>query len=529
MFEIIIIWLILECKGNVIVNTTYGLVSGTITHNGRVQQFLSIPYASPPINDLRWKHPIIHNGWNYTYNATIPQWGCPQFCGDGGIKDLCPPTVTMREDCLILSIFKPNTISQNTNYPIMIYFFGGGWMENYGGGSRLNASNVVNFTQDTIIVLVNYRLGAFGMLYDNELNLKGNFGHFDQNFAIEWMYNNSYVFGGDKDNIIIYGQSSGANSGLLHLIQNTSNPLIGKSLIKGIICESSASGQRWRTDNEWNDISKEFSLLLQCNFNQSNTKRLQCLKSKHWEEILAIQSEVSKNKHDMIKWSMSLKNDIFYDQPIISIKNGFYNKDISLIIGTVNCESCGDFKLNGHQSRQEFLDEWIPYYGEEVVNNVINYYDIPINDTSYNFANFTIQIHTDSMQKCSNRNILKNTVDIDNKYFYHFMYSSFNINSKLYSNQRCWSDVCHTEDLWWIFNDDLEHIIGQTWNDQELILKNQFLSYWTNFAAKGNNPNSNLNNITIEWNAFNINNNTNTLLFDIANKMQMVQNYDNQP
>ena len=89
-----------------VINTTYGPVQGTITHDGRVRQFLSIPYAAPPIDNLRWQNPQLHQPWSTTYNATQQPWGCPQICGNSGIKDLCPPYI--REDCLILSIFTPN-------------------------------------------------------------------------------------------------------------------------------------------------------------------------------------------------------------------------------------------------------------------------------------------------------------------------------------------------------------------------------------------------------------------------------------
>ena len=545
-----------------VINTTYGPVQGKTTHNGRVRQFLSIPYAAPPLEDLRWKHPQLHDPWSHVYNATQEPWGCPQICGSSGIKDLCPPYT--KEDCLILSIFTPNPIANNnikyninnndsydTNhsnvelYPIMIYFFGGGWMENYGGGTRLNASNVVNFTQSAIIVLVNYRLGALGMLYDEDLGLYGNFGHFDQLFAINWIYNNSIYFGGNKDNIIIYGQSSGANSGLLHLIANYSNNVIqtinsGKNypLIKGIICESSASGQRWRTDSEWKDISEQFTVLLDClpeKLNYNSTKRLECLKARLVDEIVLTQEiivQTGQKYNDMIVWSMSLKNDIFYDQPLIAVKDGVYNRDISVIIGVMECESCGDYNLQQFLGKYEFLHHWRSLYGVNITDKMIDYYNIPINNDSYNFANYSIKIHSDSMQRCSNRNILKNLKYNENRYFYHFNYSSFHINEKLYqSNNRCWYFPCHTAELWWVFNDDLQFLINDTWNSDELVLRNQFMSFWTNFAFGNNDPNVGNNTQfvqNVKWQRFTVNE-SNTMIFDIDDAIGTKQHVDDDP
>eukprot|EP01084_Bolivina_argentea_P319863 554852_1 len=129
---------LIDGEENVIVNTTNGLIEGKIVYNGGVRAFLSIPYASPPINDLRWRNPVIHSNWNDNIlNATIEPWGCPQTCNSPQFKisGLCPPYT--KEDCLILSIFTPNNninVSLNdANYPIMMYFHGGAWTAYYGG------------------------------------------------------------------------------------------------------------------------------------------------------------------------------------------------------------------------------------------------------------------------------------------------------------------------------------------------------------------------------------------------------------
>lgn len=125
-----------------IVNTTSGLISGKFGFNNTICEFLSIPYAKPPIDDLRWSPPQEYEGWNDTLNATQQPWGCPQDCDAGGINNLCP--LYTKEDCLILNVFAPATLmlhsqSQSqpktnpTLYPVMIYIHGGSFIENYGG------------------------------------------------------------------------------------------------------------------------------------------------------------------------------------------------------------------------------------------------------------------------------------------------------------------------------------------------------------------------------------------------------------
>ena len=137
LVKLMLFCLVSVTKSTPIINTTYGLVQGLSAFNNRIFQFLSIPYAAPPINNLRWKPPQKHNSWNYTFNATREPWGCPQNCNSGGIKNLCPNYTN--EDCLILNIVTPSSIEINNNnnnnnkYPVMIYIHGGIFVENYGG------------------------------------------------------------------------------------------------------------------------------------------------------------------------------------------------------------------------------------------------------------------------------------------------------------------------------------------------------------------------------------------------------------
>ena len=103
--------------------------------------------------------------------------------------------------------------------------------------------------------------------------------------AIEWIYNNSLNINGDKDNIIIYGESAGANSGLLHLIQNTTKY---PSRVKGIIMESAFSGQRWHNTTDWGETPVQFSEKLNCSMNLTSSDRLKCLKSKNYTDVVRV-------------------------------------------------------------------------------------------------------------------------------------------------------------------------------------------------------------------------------------------------
>ena len=165
------IWCIIS--QNDIVETNYGPIKGLILEQARV--FRSIPYAKPPINNLRWKAPEIPNKWISTLDCTNEVVGCPQNCTQIPLDATeCP--VKMSEDCLYLNIWTPKYANQNDNYPILLFIHGGSFKTGYGGGIVYNGTQFANFTS-TILVTINYRLGALGFFYDDTLDVYGNFGY----------------------------------------------------------------------------------------------------------------------------------------------------------------------------------------------------------------------------------------------------------------------------------------------------------------------------------------------------------------
>ena len=112
----------------------------------------------------------------------------------------------------------------------------------------------------------------------------------------------------------------------------------------------------------------------------------------------------------MINTTDNGKNDLFYDQPVISVANNIFNENISLIIGSNNCELCLSFDQNAKQDSNQFYSHWLPKYGADIVNQMIIYYNVPINQSNdINLINYTIEIATDTFVKCPSRNVLEST------------------------------------------------------------------------------------------------------------------------
>eukprot|EP00483_Globobulimina_turgida_P009882 UN09901 len=199
------------------------------------------PYAKPPITSLRWKYPTKPDSWKNTLVTTQDPPGCVQVCILG--PSACPKRNRIGEDCLYLNVFTPPVSEEKL--PVMIWIHGGGFTQGYGGGWVYNATNMANIT-NTVIVTINYRLGVMGFLYDPDNDIIGNFGYMDQKFAIQWVYDNIDAFGGNKENITIYGESAGGMSVALHLTDMTAKPLFQRAIM-----ESNPPGLVYRDADSW--------------------------------------------------------------------------------------------------------------------------------------------------------------------------------------------------------------------------------------------------------------------------------------
>jgi para-nitrobenzyl esterase len=190
--------------------------------------FKSIPYAEPPIGDLRFCPPVAKKPWNGVLNAK--NFGPCAFQGYTPLEDLMGKLEPESEDCLTLNIWTPGI--DNTKRPVMFWIHGGAFIF---GGSRSPIYDGSTLAQrgNVVIVTINYRLGALGYLYIP--GITANVGQLDQILALKWVHDNIVLFGGDPNNITIFGESAGAYSvitlaampaakGLFHRIIAQSTP-----------------------------------------------------------------------------------------------------------------------------------------------------------------------------------------------------------------------------------------------------------------------------------------------------------------
>jgi para-nitrobenzyl esterase len=213
-----------------------GIVEGEFDIKTNIQSFKGIPFAQPPVGDLRWKAPQPVTSWNGVKQTKKfgPRAIQSNVFGDMGFR-----SDGMSEDCLYLNVWSPAK-SADEKLPVLVYFYGGGFAAGDGSESRYDGENMAK--KGIITLTVNYRLGIWGFFSHPELtkespnHASGNYGLLDQNAALKWVQANISKFGGDPKRVTIAGESAGS----IAVSAQMASPL-SKGLIAGAIGESGGS------------------------------------------------------------------------------------------------------------------------------------------------------------------------------------------------------------------------------------------------------------------------------------------------
>ncbi|KIL84050.1 sterol esterase precursor [Fusarium avenaceum] len=237
---------------------TVVLPSATVLGNvmNKVESFGGIPYAEAPEGKLRLRPPKRLQKSLGTFDATGPAGACPQMLSSTKSKDVLfqllgsianlpfVQTVTgQSEDCLTITVARPEGTKANAKLPVLFWIFGGGfqlgWSSMYDGTGLVNYG--VGLNQPFIFVAVNYRVGGFGFLPGKEIQDEGsgNLGLLDQRMGLEWVADNIAAFGGDPDKVTIWGESAGAISVFDQMaLYDGDHKYNGKPLFRGAIMNS---------------------------------------------------------------------------------------------------------------------------------------------------------------------------------------------------------------------------------------------------------------------------------------------------
>jgi len=323
---IVLITCILAIKAQT-VNTQFGQIQGSL--NGTIHQFLGIPFATPPINLLRWKAPQNPVAWSGVLSTTSFAPVCPQKNFKQGATDF---TLEGNEDCLYLNVWTPQLGVGNR--AVMVFIHGGGNQQ--GSASEVNGGTQMFFGKNlaqrgnVVVVTIQYRLGSLGFLVhpglesENVGKISGNYAVLDQILALTWVKNNIANFGGDPVKVMIFGESAGGVN-----VGNLLNTPLAVGLFQRACIQSAAPVINAYSDSKDKGIS----------YVESYTKvgtdieKIAYMRTLPSDEL--VKDEVSPVSGGAVgmNWQPVVDHVVFNDFPNRNFQSGNYNK-VPLLIGS---------------------------------------------------------------------------------------------------------------------------------------------------------------------------------------------------
>ena len=327
-----------------IVGTRSGKIEGRVREG--VHQFLGIPYASPPLRELRWQPPVQEEPWEGVRDAT--RFGPQSAQGTFRLGELLGgPQLPISEDSLTLNVFTPKI--DESRRPVMVWIHGGGFTNGTASTSLYDGSRLCT-NGDVVVVTLNYRLASFGFLhladmFGSEFEGSGNLGLLDQISALEWVRENIVAFGGDPHNVTIFGQSAGAGSiGILLGLPRA------RGLFSGAILQSGAASWYHSRAAATSNTEKIIEAL------GVRHGDVEALRSKTTQEILGAQKVLNLDTEVVgLAFTPVLDGTVVARPPLEEISSG-NTAGISLILGT-NADEMTIFNLVDPELGQLDLDE----------------------------------------------------------------------------------------------------------------------------------------------------------------------------
>ncbi|KPM05549.1 Acetylcholinesterase-like protein [Sarcoptes scabiei] len=309
-----------------------------------INRFLGIPYAEPPIDELRFKKTAPKNKWTEPIEALKWPPNCLQPIQLRTTVDyttiLRNYSQEMSEDCLYLNVWSPNVnaLNENNLRPVMFWIHGGG-LKVGGSSSLVNDMETISTMMDAVMVSFNYRLGPLGYFYSEKIEeIKGNQGFWDQATALKWVNENIRYFGGDPKRITIAGLSAGSWSVSLHILSP-----ITRDLFQNAIMMSGAATKGLVKTPE-NALQKEMLMIksLGCANEQDESvtkETVECLNKLDWKDM------INKINPSGLETNVIIDGEFLPDLPDLMLLNGNHKKNFNILVDTVENEGGFWFKL----------------------------------------------------------------------------------------------------------------------------------------------------------------------------------------
>ena len=447
---------------SLVVKTSDGKVHGKLLSNGVVRAFQGIPYAAPPVGDLRWKAPQPAKAWKGDLDATKYGHHCAQnhVFDDMVFQESATPDDKGSEDCLTLNVYTPE--KSKGKLPVMFWIHGGG----YSGGGSSEPRHNGDFmpTKGVVLVTINYRLGVFGFLALPELATEqggssGNYGMMDMVAALQWVKKNIAEFGGDPSNVTIFGESAGSFAVSTLMAAPSAQGLFAKAigesggaLTTGAL-EMETLAVRGPKEDEW--------------MKTTGANSLADLRALSTDKVLEF-----AGKKGTIGFSPVLDGK-FLSEPVVKIYEEGRQAKVPLLAGFNRDE--GFFLSNGMT-----VDKWKAMGAQRFPENIELFFKLYPGTTDTEAIRSATDFGGDSFIAYGTWKWIEVDRKTGDKNVYRYKLDLAAPPSKFHPG----SFAFHSDDIEYIFG-TIDTRPGATWRPEDRVLSDQMMSYWTNFAKKG--------------------------------------------
>ena len=441
------------------VKTEQGKARGKAINDGKVRAFLGLPYAAPPVGILRWRAPQPPLQWKGERDAAKFGDHCAQV---HVFDDMIFQDGAGSEDCLFLNVYSPADAGKKSKLPVMFWIHGGG----YAGGASSEPRHNGDFPplKGVVLVTINYRLGVFGFLATADLareanGAAGNYGLLDMVAALQWVKANIGNFGGDPDNVTIFGESAGSFAVSSLMASPAARGLFHKAIgesggaFRGTLPTDTLEA-REKKDGEW-----------VASLGVASLKELRALPA---DKILS-----ATKSRGMVGFSPVIDGK-FLLEPVASTYAAGKQAHVPLLAGwnrdegsfaAIHPMTADQFKSMIGGIYQERAEEFLALYpgstDEQATRSAIDY-------GGDNFIAFSTWKWLEAHRKNGDSPI----------YRYHLELGA--LPSKFHPG----SFAFHSDDIEYVFG-TLDTRPGAVWRPEDRKLSDQMMNYWTNFARTG--------------------------------------------
>jgi len=473
------------------VSTEHGILKGAWSEaDASIGVFRGIPYAQPPVGDLRWRAPQDLASWTGVRHATKFGAACWQSYSDDAFV-WSRGEFPRSEDCLHLNIWQPK--KADATAPVMVWFHGGAHTGGFAHVELFDGTELAR--QGVVVVTVNYRLGPWGFLAhpalaeESEHNSTGNYGLMDKIAALKWVQKNIRSFGGNPDNVTLFGQSAGSSSVCALMASPLTSGLFHKAIGQSAAClvkeKRDANGQQrgarlaqlalgesGAQDSESQVTAKQLRSI-------DNQSLLSAMENSPWSEGSRIVVD---------GW-------VLPEAPV-DVFNANQQAKVPLLVGSLANEGHELLPLNNALTESE-LDQYLSKTFAETAPKLKALY---AEDLAISPGMALREILTDAFMAMSMRGWAQYNHNADQPTYLYYMdyvppayqiYLFDDPNLNLPGGPRS-TGAYHSGDLAYVFNN-----VGKTgdfWLEEDFAMARAMSSYWTNFAKTGNPNGANLPN-----------------------------------